>query len=500
MDFDLNSFLTSVDPQLLADDEGRRVVTRLSPMWFALIYLPHHLKGKETGDEITFSEFHLDLIEQAIRWVIPDSAPRQHRDCYVAPRNCGKSTWLFTILPLWAAAHGLKQFISAFADSATQAQMHLQTFRRELEHNELLRHDYPDLCTPARKSHGAAESDNTSMYIARSGFVFAARGADSRTLGMKVGNRRPDLLILDDIEPPEENYSIALKEKRLGAIQDSILPLNEMARVVIVGTVTMPDSIIHDLVRSATIPDDAPEWIAAQNIRTHYYPALISDEETGEERSIWPARWPLDYLLSIRGTRDFQKNFMNDPAGSGGEYWRPEDFTYTGVKGITRQLLSIDPAVTSTNKSDYTALAVVGYSALEKRCVVRDAWQLRIQPGEPLRQRVLQILDSYPDTMGVLIETNQGGDTWNAILHHLPVKIYPVHPGVAKEVRAAHLLNHYQRGRVVHEKQLPAAEMQMVSFPKAPHDDLVDAIGHGVAALMPNLKKRPPATRTVGVV
>ena len=279
MDFDLNSFLTSVDPQLLADDEGRRVVTRLSPMWFALIYLPHHLKGKETGDEITFSEFHLDLIEQAIRWVIPDSAPRQHRDCYVAPRNCGKSTWLFTILPLWAAAHGLKQFISAFADSATQAQMHLQTFRRELEHNELLRHDYPDLCTPARKSHGAAESDNTSMYIARSGFVFAARGADSRTLGMKVGNRRPDLLILDDIEPPEENYSIALKEKRLGAIQDSILPLNEMARVVIVGTVTMPDSIIHDLVRSATIPDDAPEWIAAQNIRTHYYPALISDEE-----------------------------------------------------------------------------------------------------------------------------------------------------------------------------------------------------------------------------
>lgn len=488
MSFDLTEYFAQFDPEVLATPEGRRALTRMDPLLFAATYLEHHLRDEATG-EVTLSEFHLDLIKQATRWVVPDTKPRQHRDCYVAPRNAGKSTWIFTILPIWAAAHGHKHFVAAFADSATQSEMHLQTFRRELENNTWLRQDYPDLCTPARKARGTAESDNTSMFIARSGFVFAARGADSRTLGMKVGTRRPDLLVLDDIEPPEENYSLALKDKRLGAIQDSILPLNESARVVIVGTVTMPDSIIHDLVRSQTQPADAPEWIATQNIRTHYYPALVSDPETGEERSIWPAKWSLDFLQSIRHTREFAKNYMNDPMGSGGAWWRPEDFVHTEVRGITRQVLSIDPAVTTTAKSDYTGLAVVAYSAVENRAVVRDAWQLRIQPGEPLRQRVLSIVEEYPETMGVLVETNQGGDAWKNILHHLTVPITTVHQTVAKEVRAAQLLNRYQRGLVVHEKPIPAAEMQMVSFPKAPHDDLVDCISAGVAALLPKAKR-----------
>jgi predicted phage terminase large subunit-like protein len=154
-------------------------------------------------------------------------------------------------------------------------------------------------------------------------------------------------------------------------------------------------------------------------------------------------------------------------------------------------VLSIDPAVTTTEKSDFTGLAVVAYSAVEKRCVVRDAWELRIQPGKALRDRVIQILDAYPDTAAVLVETNQGGDVWRAILHNLPVPIHTVHQKTRKEIRASDLLTHYQRGRVVHEKTLHAAEAQMVSFPKAPHDDLIDAIGSGVHAILPSGKAKP---------
>lgn len=487
--------------RMLDCSEGRRTLTRLDPRLFALIYLPHHLKD-ENGT-ITFSEFHDDIVEHAVHWVVPDTEPRQHRDCYVAPRNCGKSTWFFTILPIWAAAHGHRKFIAAFSDSATQAEMHLLTFRRELEQNRLLRLDFPALCSPARKARGTSESDNVAMYIAKSGFVFAARGVDSRTLGMKVGTRRPDLLVLDDIEPPEESYSPALKDKRLGALLDSVLPLNESARVVIVGTVTMPDSIIHDLVRSVTMPADAPEWISSQNVRTHYYPALITDEVTGDERSIWPEKWSLAFLQGIRRTREFLKNFMNDPLGRDGEYWTVDDFHYGMLPALTACLLSIDPAVTSKAKSDFTAMSVIGMQAAAydvvnnrrvevrpARCVVRYAVARRVQVGSPLRDWVLSILEEYPEIAAVLVETNQGGDAWRAILHDLPVKILTVHQSEAKEVRAARLLNKYQRDLVRHERPLPAAEAQMVGFPKAPHDDLVDSIGSGVAAIMPKHKPR----------
>jgi phage terminase large subunit-like protein len=86
--------------------------------------------------------------------------------------------------------------------------------------------------------------------------------------------------------------------------------------------------------------------------------------------------------------------------------------------------------------------------------------------------------------VGVVVESNQGGDTWKAILHSLPVKLSTVHQSIPKEIRAADLLNLYQRGRVFHEQRLPAAEEQMVSFPKGPNDDIVDAIGTGVAKFM----------------
>lgn len=483
--FDLGAYLDAadIDPRLLEFPAGRRAVTELDPLLFGLLYLPHHLK---VDGAFTFSEFHVDFLAQARRWAVPVTEARSERDAYVAPRNAGKTTLTFLVAPLWAAAHKHQKFIAAFADSATQAEMHLQTFRNELERNALLRMDFPELCAPSRKSSGKSQADNNSQYRARSGFTFVARGVDSRNLGMKVDEDRPTLLLLDDVEPPEETYSAALKDKRLGALTDSILPLNEMARVVLVGTVTMEGSIVHDLVRG-----EEP-WISDQRFRTHYYPALVTDEN-GEQYSIWPEKWPTAYLLSIAHTRDFLKNFQNDPLGRDGQYWQAGDFTYGTLPELSGQLLSIDPAVTSKAKSDDTALAVIGAQREKKalvgdrmvvveptKCCVLYAEARRIQVGEPLRQWVIAVLTEFPHILRVLVEVNQGGDTWAEILHDIGVPIDVVHNSLPKEVRASRLLARYQTDRVLHAKRFPKAEGQMVGFPKAPHDDLVDAIGNGV--------------------
>ncbi|WP_297699626.1 hypothetical protein [Mycobacterium sp.] len=483
--FDLRAYLAKLNADaLVRSPDYRRAVTRVDPLAFALAYLPHHLRGDETGGQITFSEFHLDLIEQARQWIVPDELPAQHRDAYVAPRGCGKSTWLFLILPLWAAAHGWRKFVAAFADSAAQAEMHLGSFKHELDTNVLLRLDYPDLCRPARRPTGTVAADRAGMLVTKAGFTFAARGIDSASLGMKVGEKRPDLLILDDIEPDESSYSAYQKVKREATLLDAILPLNVYARVVLVGTVTMPGSLVHDLVKTRTLPGEPPaEWVVSENFRCHHYPAIL-DNGDGTERSIWPAKWPLEYMQTIRHTRSFRKNYQNDPMAADGDYWTDEDFTYGCPSPLTHQLLSIDPAVTSKGKSDFTALAVIGYSKPRGECVVRWARAVRIPPGTELRDLVLRTLDAYPDVMGVTVESNQGADAWRAILHGLPVPLKLVHQHEPKEVRAARLLNHYQRRRVVHEVKLHAVEEQMVSFPKGPNDDLVDAVGTGVSVFL----------------
>jgi hypothetical protein len=137
--FDLDTYLAQFDPRLLADPEGRRVLTRLDPLLFALTYVRHHLKDAE--GRITFGDAHLDWCRAGLRWVRPPTEPAAERDAYIAPRNTGKSTWWFLILPMWAAAHGHIQFAAAFAASATQAETHLSTFKREIDNNALLRRE-----------------------------------------------------------------------------------------------------------------------------------------------------------------------------------------------------------------------------------------------------------------------------------------------------------------------------------------------------------------------
>lgn len=514
--FDLDGYLSRLDPDLLEIPQGRIELTRCDPLLFALLYMPHHIT--DADGVISFADPHLHWARKARTWMRRTTAPRQNRIAEVAPRDTGKSTWWYGIIPMWAAAHGWARFIAAFSDAAGQAQKHLATFKKELDTNQLLRADFRKLCTAARRESGTTESDSQSLYIASSGFVFGAMGVDSKLLGLKVGTLRPDVLLCDDIEPQESDYSAYQREQRLKTLLQAILPLNERARVVLVGTVTMNGSIIHDVVRTAG-GEEPPDWIKDEKIVcTHHKPIVFGLD--GRERSTWPVKWPLDYLESIRHTRSYQLNYENDPSGAEGAYWSEDDFVYGMLEGVTRTGLSIDPATTTERKSDFTGLAVVSFvpprrttkeqlarqleesktvadrraiRAMAKtgRCVVLDAWEVKMV-GEDLRRHVLATLERFPEITYVLVENNQGGDHWYAILHDLPVRVVVKANTIKKEIRAADLLHHYQMGRVTHASKLVKVQRQMTSYPNSDHDDMIDAVGNAVFRhIPPPSEKRP---------
>jgi len=536
----IKDYLTTLPKEVVSElgtREGRIKHTKNNPLLFAVMYLPHHLTS-ETG-AMSLSEFHLALVEYAQSWARPITKERESRDAFIAPRNGGKSTWLFLILPMWGAAHGHIRFVAAFADSAGQAEEHLQTFKDELDTNEALAKDFPELCTPlVGKRKNTAIAQSRDQIRQANGFAFVAKGADSKTLGLKINKQRPDLILFDDIEPGEANYSENEALKRKGTVLNAILPMNIYARVCFAGTTTMPMSIIDQmrmveekqreyLFEGAEFPghfDDVhkanksgtkeinsnspistpnsntenlknsepdfyealdPElrWVIDENIRVHYFPVILKDGDT--ERSLWPEFWSMEYLNSIRHTRSFAMNLMNRPVSLDAAYWQDADIRIgEPAGGYGNTLLVVDPAVTTKKRSDYTGIAVVsrGLDAEGKpdgRLYVRYAEQHKVSPGPELRELVTGLCGLYGASV-VYVESNQGGDVWKSVFDGIPAKLRLERATESKELRATHTLDFYQKGRVFHTGFFDTLQTQMFAFPKVTHDDVVDAVCSGV--------------------
>ena len=483
---EISRYFDGIEMPLLSLSEGRREVTKYDPMLFALIYLPHHLKNSE--GLLTLSEFHHELSEYGKTWIHAPNKPKQFRDAFIAPRECGKSTWIFLILPMWAAAHGHVKFIAAFSDAASQAETHLLTFKNELDNNEYLKEDYPELCAPkVVGSTGRSVANNAWRIVQSNGFIFDANGIDTNSLGKKVFGQRPDLIILDDIEKGEKNYSEYQAKQQKMTVFDDIAPMNIYSRMIFIGTTTMPNSIMDQFRKYADGERDQDlGWIEEQNIKVHYYPAIIT-ADNGEERSVWPEKWPLEWLRSQRHLRDFAKNYMNKPINTDGTFWTDQDVIIEECEEYGNTIISIDPAVTKNKVSDYTGVAVLSRGTDKQGnsvIYVREALQLKVSPQD-LASRVSDLAEIY-DAGVLYVETNQGGDLWKDVFKGINAKYRSKHQRLSKQIRAGKALNFYQQGKVRHTKHFPSLEEQMWSFPKVSHDDVLDAVVSGTLYFLDN--------------
>ncbi len=482
VDLILTHALDGEDPALLTTTAGRHALCEYDPLLFAVLYLSHHLKSQETGNQISFSRAHLVFCDIALSWTEPQTL-ESHRDAVVAARGSGKSTWLLLILPLWALAFGHVKFCAGFADVSSQAELHLASVRKELSNNALLRQDFPLLCKPIRRDDGTYEpfSDTMSSIMLANGGIYLVKGVDRPIRGMKVGNRRPDLIAIDDAEKSESQYSPTRVAQRLETIRKDILQLELTARVIFVGTTTRVDSIIHQLVKSVRGLEETEPWIKDLKFHVHDLPALVTDPD-GVQRSSWPSRWNTQWLLDNVHRDDVAQELMNEPNTLSPTGWRKDSFHYESCELYTsdRKILVIDGAVTTKSVSDETGLAVVSATKATKRCHIHEAIGVRLS-GEPLRQKVLDMLVAHPDISLVVVEANQGGDLWKSVLHDMPVRIHLLHNKEPKEVRLRRLKSHFERGNssVWMTKRLPQFETQAMAWPQSRHDDIIDAVSTG---------------------
>jgi predicted phage terminase large subunit-like protein len=224
-----------------------------------------------------------------------------------------------------------------------------------------------------------------------------------------------------------------------------------------------------ELFRESLDPD--LRWVLDEKINVHYWPVIL--ENDGIEESLWPERWSLEDLNRDRHTRAFAKNMMNRPISSEGGYWNEEDIDIDSPNVFRHTIITIDPAVTTAKKSDYTGICVASIGG-DGKVYIRHAEQVKMD-SDSLAKKVNDLITQFSCGTCV-VETNQGGDLWKQVFNGIPCRYRGIRAKDKKEVRAAQAVDFYKRGQVKHTAHFHVAEEQMLAFPHVTHDDVVDAV------------------------
>lgn len=192
-----------------------------------------------------------------------------------------------------------------------------------------------------------------------------AKGMTSGIRGLNLDDWRPDFIICDDISNEETTGTPEQLEKQadlfFGTIVPAMAPKSEAPnrKLVLLQTGLHKDDIINQAHKDS-------------RFFTVKYPKLVYDAVTGEPRSAWPERYPLEEVLAEREAyirkkqyhiwlREFGCKIISketaafDPSWL--RYWTslPTDLIY---------YVGLDPASDSKKKQAHrTAICVIGVSA-----------------------------------------------------------------------------------------------------------------------------------------
>lgn len=250
---------------------SRRAACGLDLHLFLATYFPH-----STGKDV-FSPDHcrvVDRIEHCLR-----SGGRFVNAVY---RGFAKTT-ITELAALWAALYGYRQFIAIFGADEAAANQLIDSIARELEENDLLAADFPEVCLPFQHLDGKPQrgrsqtqsGEHTHIKLGSSilvlptiwtdlerrictpasGCILRARGLLGGTRGMAHKRpdgvkARPDFALIDDPQTDESATSAAQVEKRLGLIRKAVLKSAGHAKsmaCVINATVIAADDLVDQL-------------------------------------------------------------------------------------------------------------------------------------------------------------------------------------------------------------------------------------------------------------
>jgi hypothetical protein len=380
--------------------------------------------------------------------------------CWIAFRGSAKSTRMEEAVVLQALFQEFDHCIIAGA-SADKARERLLSIRREFEKNIKLLDIFGD-------QRGTPwEEDRLEL---KNGVTIRCIGKGQALRGTKTEDKRPDLIICDDIETRDSLSTPETRDKIQNWFWSELLPAGDEPTQRV--RVLCNDMHYECLGNRLKDPD------SGFKVRVYPWESIGPD---GERVPIWPDRYPLSVIdkkrkqmFSQGKSIQYDQEYMcrSDPEGT--HTFNAEMFTIEPRQRTWQAIYAmIDPARTVNRKSASTGYAV--WSWVNSRLIVWDAGAKMLLPDEIVRL-VFSIDDEFHP-----VWTGVEEDGLNEFLMQ-PIRQEQVRRGGTVPVRAVRapkgkldfirsLQPYFSAREVTFAKDLPELRKQLLGFPNG----LIDA-------------------------
>lgn len=418
-----------------------------------------------------------------------------------APRGHGKSTATSHAYALAAALFRDRQFILLVSDTETQAINFLNDIKQELKDNE-------DLIDLFGVKGFKKETETDIIVEFNDGYCFRilVRGAEQRVRGLKWNQMRPDLILCDDLENEEAVANKDRREKFRRWFNGALLPCRAKHGIVrIVGTVMHLDSLLNRL-----LPEDSAKTSVIEPLKTYstlrkptWKAVRYRAHNEDFSQILWPEMYDREFFeskkddLTLQGIPEiYAQEYLNYPIDESTAYFKRSDFIEISQKDLEdikerkknyNYYVGCDLAVSTKERSDYSVFVVAA---------VDDRGLLNIVDIRKGRWDSLQTIDEFfaiqsrYNPQWFAIEkgtiTSSIGPILRAEMLSRNQFISFAGPGghgftanKDKQTRARSIQARLRAGGIKFDKTAywyPEFEDEMVRFPKARHDDQVDAI------------------------
>ncbi|MBF0589394.1 MAG: phage terminase large subunit [Magnetococcales bacterium] len=481
--------------------------------YFARTYFPHYV----TGPDSRLHEWIYESLPPAV------DAQEGRKIALAAPRGEAKSTLISQIFTLWCALTGRKRFIPIIADAYDQAAAIMESIKAELEVNVRLKQDYPDQVGEGRVWREGTIITNGNTKV-------QAFGAGKRMRGLKHGPRRPDMVVIDDLENDENVRSRAQRDKLSEWLSKTVLslgPADDSLDVFYVGTVLHYDSVLartlknplwegqkfqailkwpnrmdlwerwEEILRNrkqgkgvgSRSPESAKSTMSTQSAGSAQSAKRAADAFYREHKDVmdagavisWPGVRSLHALMMIRvrdGIESFDSEYQNEPISQNAlfsnlHYWvqRSLDWQYFGA---------CDPSMGKSIHGDPSAILVGGY---DRHSGVLHVVEASIKRRVP--DLIIETIIAFQRQYGCVkwaFEIIQFQEYLKDSLNKagaaagVPIPAIGVRPSTDKVARIESLQPYTSDGRICFNANHGVLLDQLRHFPKADHDDGPDAL------------------------